>query len=173
MLIDEARFNINIRNNWARSTVGTSAIVEFEKTRSPSHTIISAIHSSSIIHVAMKKPPPRREKAHQKAQTKKSEKLKKRKLTRDKDQRVIKIVIEEPVIEYVEVKSSDDREANKPPSKGTTTAHFIKFMNEMLDIMDMDDLFQGIADVSTMYVLVIFMDFVATLSVIPVIVEIK
>ncbi|CAO3699970.1 unnamed protein product [Rhizopus stolonifer] len=39
-------------------------------------------------------------------------------------------------LEYVEVESSDDREANKPPSKGITTARFIKFMNEMLDIMD-------------------------------------
>lgn len=57
VFIDEAGFNINMRNNWARSTVGTPAIVEIEKTRSPSHTIIGAIHYSSVIHVAMKKSP--------------------------------------------------------------------------------------------------------------------
>ncbi|KAL7318787.1 hypothetical protein PS15m_001991 [Mucor circinelloides] len=128
-----------MKNNWARSTVGTLAIVEVEKTCSPSHTIIRAIHSSSIIHVAIKEPSPRREKA-QKAKKNKSEKSK-RKLARGKDQRVSEITIGEPVIEYVKVESSDDRrDANKPPSKGATTAYFIKFMDEMLDIMDMDDL---------------------------------
>lgn len=59
---DEARFNINMKNNWARSTIGTPAIVEVEKTRSPSHIIFGAIHPSSIIHFAMKKPLPTREK---------------------------------------------------------------------------------------------------------------
>ncbi|KAL0080035.1 hypothetical protein F4703DRAFT_1932060 [Phycomyces blakesleeanus] len=98
------------------------AIVEVEKTRSPSHTIIGAIHSSSILHVAMKKPPPIRKKA-QKFQINKK-----------------------PVLEYVEVESSDDREVNKPPSKSTTTTRFIKFMNEVLDSMGMDDLSQRITD---------------------------
>ncbi|KAI8059803.1 hypothetical protein BDF21DRAFT_348489 [Thamnidium elegans] len=102
VFIDEARFNINIKNNWARSTIGTPAIVEVEKTRSPSHTIFGAIHPSSIIHFTMKKP--------------------------------------------LSTRENDGRESNKPPSKGTTTAHFIKFMNKMLDIMNMDDLSQRIAD---------------------------
>ena len=57
VFIDEAGFNINMRSNWARSAIGTPAFVELEKTRAPSHTIIGAIHSSSVIHVAMKKPP--------------------------------------------------------------------------------------------------------------------
>lgn len=82
----------------------------------------------------------------QKAQTNKNKKPKKRKPARDKDQRVSKTIIGKPVIEYVEIESSDGRESNKPPSKGTTTAHFIKFMNKMFDIMDMDDLSQRIAD---------------------------
>ncbi|KAI8047101.1 uncharacterized protein B0P05DRAFT_501339 [Gilbertella persicaria] len=128
-----------MKNNWARTTIGIPAIVEVEKPRSPSHTIIDAIHFSSISHVAMKKPPPTREKA-QKAQTNKSDNRRRESLQETK----IK---------------GDDREVNKPPSKGTTTAHyFIKFMNKML---------------ATMYVLVIFVDFVATLSVISVIVEIN
>lgn len=145
MFIDEARFSINMKNNWARSTIGTSAIVEVEKTHSPSHTIFGAIHPSSIIHFAMKKPLPTREKYKRLRQIR-VKKSKKRKPAGDKDQRVSKTIIGKPVIEYVEVESSDGRESNKPPSKGTTAAHFIKFMNKMLDIMDMDDLSQRIAD---------------------------
>ncbi|KAI9272208.1 hypothetical protein EDC94DRAFT_495562, partial [Helicostylum pulchrum] len=52
-------------------------------------------------------------------------------------------IIEEPVVEYVKVEHIDDIEANKSHSKGTTTAHFIKFMNELLDIMDMDEGLKG------------------------------
>jgi hypothetical protein len=121
VFIDEAGFNINMRNNWARLTIVTPAVVEVKNTRSPSHTIIGAIHSSSVIHVAMKKPPPRREKAP-KPSISKSERSKKRKLAKGKDQRVGEIIFEEPVIEYVEIESLDDKETNKPPSKGTTTA---------------------------------------------------
>jgi hypothetical protein len=69
----------------------------------------------------MKKPPPRREKAP-KPSISKSERSKKRKLAKGKDQRVGEIIFEEPVIEYVEIESLDDKETNKPPSKGTTTA---------------------------------------------------
>ncbi|CEP19257.1 hypothetical protein [Parasitella parasitica] len=72
----------------------------------------------------------------------KSEKSKKRKLAKGK-QRAGEIIIEEPVIEYVEVESVDDREANKASSKGTTTAHFIKFMYELLDIIDIDESLKG------------------------------
>jgi hypothetical protein len=141
VFIDEAGFNINMRSNWARSTIGTPAFVELDKARAPSHTIIGAIHSSSVIHVAMKKTPPRKEKAPKPAASK-SEKSKKRKLAKGK-QRAGEIIIEKPVVEYVEVESIDDKEANKTPSKGTTTAHFIKFMNELLDIMDIDESLKG------------------------------
>ena len=33
--------------------------------------------------------------------------------------------------------------SNKPIPKGTTTAHFVKFINELLDIMDMDESMKG------------------------------
>ena len=33
--------------------------------------------------------------------------------------------------------------SNKPVAKGTTTAHFVKFINELLDIMDMDESMKG------------------------------
>jgi hypothetical protein len=59
VFIDEAGFNINMRNNWARSASGTPAVVTIPKTRTPSRTIIGATHSSSIIHVVLKKPPPK------------------------------------------------------------------------------------------------------------------
>ena len=108
VFVDEAGFSINMRNSWARSTIGTPAIVELEKNRSPSHTIIGAIHSSSVIHVTMKKPRPKKEKAA-KPSTSKSERLKKRKLAKGKDQRVGEIIFEEPDIEYVEVDNFDDK----------------------------------------------------------------
>lgn len=117
--------------------------MKLEKTRSPSHTIIGAIHPSSVIHVALKKPLPRKEKPSKPLASKK-ERSKKRKLAMGKDQKNSGIVIEEPVVEYVEVgNKQDDGESNKPPPKGTTTAHFIKFMNELLDIMDSDEILKG------------------------------
>lgn len=57
VFIDEAGFHINLRNDWARSDIGTPAIVKIPKTKAPSHTIIGAIHASSVIHVTIKKPP--------------------------------------------------------------------------------------------------------------------
>jgi hypothetical protein len=36
------------------------------------------------------------------------------------------------------VEESTAIENNKPVAKDTTTAHFIRFINELLDIMDMD-----------------------------------
>lgn len=55
VFIDEAGFNINMRNNWARSAVGTRAIVTIPKTRAPSHSVIGAIHSSNVLHIVLKK----------------------------------------------------------------------------------------------------------------------
>jgi transposase len=37
------------------------------------------------------------------------------------------------------VEESTSVENNKPVAKGTTTAHFVRFINELLDIMDMDE----------------------------------
>ena len=58
-------------------------------------------------------------------------KQKKRKLAGGKEQRAGDIIIEEPTIEYVE--------NNKPVTKGTTTAHLVRFINGLLDIMNLDE----------------------------------
>lgn len=142
VFIDEAGFDINMRNNWARSAVGTPAQVEIEKTRSPSHTIIGAIHCTSVIHVVMKKLPSKKQRGP-KTQTSKTAKPKKRKLAGGKEQRAGDIIIEELTIEYVDVEERIAVENNKPVAKGTTTTHFVKFMNELLDIMDMDESLMG------------------------------
>ncbi|KAG2234034.1 hypothetical protein INT48_007124 [Thamnidium elegans] len=117
--ISKSQMNHHLKNNVfifvkkptfepKKKNLGTPAIVEVEKTRSPSHTIFGAIHPS--------KTPINKGKV-QKAQTNKNEKSKKRKPARAKDQRVSKTIIGKPVIEYVEIESSDGRESNKPPSK--------------------------------------------------------
>lgn len=62
IFIDEGGFHINMRNNWATSNKGSPVIVKLPTTRAITHTIVGAIHSSSAVHVVMKKPPPRREK---------------------------------------------------------------------------------------------------------------
>ncbi|CEG70178.1 hypothetical protein RMATCC62417_06123 [Rhizopus microsporus] len=142
VFIDEAGFNINVRNNWARSAVGTPAQAEIEKNRSPSYTIIGAIHCTSVIHVVMKKPPPKKQRGP-KTQTSKTAKPKKRKLAESKEQRAGDIIIEDPTIEYAVVEERTDVENNKPVAKGITTAHFVKFMNELLDIMDADESLMG------------------------------
>jgi hypothetical protein len=41
------------------------------------------------------------------------------------------------------VEESTSVENNKPVAKGTTTAHFVRFINELLDIMDMDKSLMG------------------------------
>ncbi|KAG1548595.1 hypothetical protein G6F45_002673 [Rhizopus arrhizus] len=52
-------------------------------------------------------------------------------------------MIEEPTIEYVDVEESNAIENNKSVAKGTATAHFIRFINELLDIMNMDESLMG------------------------------
>jgi hypothetical protein len=52
-----------MRNNWVRSDTETHATVKTTKTKAPSHTIIGAIHASSVIHVVIKKPPPKKREA--------------------------------------------------------------------------------------------------------------
>ncbi|EIE79795.1 hypothetical protein RO3G_04500 [Rhizopus delemar RA 99-880] len=78
VFIDEAGFNINTRNSWARSARGIPAIVQVPKSRSPSHTIIGAIHASSVLHVVLKKPPPKSDRSSQNKKIKKTNNGKKR-----------------------------------------------------------------------------------------------
>jgi hypothetical protein len=42
-------------------------------------------------------------------------------------------------MEYAGVEESTAIENNKSVAKGTTTAHFVRFISELLDIMDMDE----------------------------------
>ncbi|ORE18602.1 hypothetical protein BCV71DRAFT_226803 [Rhizopus microsporus] len=45
-----------MKNNWVRSKSGSSALVKQpKKTRAQAHTIIGAIHSSSVVHVVIRK----------------------------------------------------------------------------------------------------------------------
>ncbi|KAI8879831.1 hypothetical protein K501DRAFT_276192 [Backusella circina FSU 941] len=74
----KARNSENNLQTRYESTVGTPVQVEIEKTRSPSHTIIGAIHCTSVIRVVMKKPPPKQQRGP-KIQTSKMAKPKKRK----------------------------------------------------------------------------------------------
>lgn len=48
-----------MRNIWTRSALGTPAVVKIPKTRAASHSIIGAIHLSSMLHVVLKKSPPK------------------------------------------------------------------------------------------------------------------
>ncbi|KAI9247024.1 hypothetical protein BY458DRAFT_551177 [Sporodiniella umbellata] len=58
----------------------------------------------------------------------------------------------------------DDRESNKPPSKGTTMAHIVELTNKVFDIVVVDDLSRDLLIPATTYGLVVFVDFVANLS---------
>jgi hypothetical protein len=120
VFIDEAGFHVNMRFNYARSAAGTRARVKTEKTRSPSHTIIGAIHSGSVLLVQLRKPPSKKELLGQQTP-------KKRKTT----------------IKGVKRAASPPPEDKANPPKGTTTAHFIKFINELLDVMDLDEKLKG------------------------------
>lgn len=140
VFIDESGFHINMRNNWARSTVGTPAIVKTPRTRSPSHTIIGAIHCSSVIHVSLKKPPPKKDRVKKDDSTVAQ---KKRIVNKGKKRTADEFIMEEPNIEYVDIVDATARTSAAPVAKGTTTGHFIKFMNEVLDIMDQDESLKG------------------------------
>jgi hypothetical protein len=50
-----------MKNNKAKSPAGTRAVVKTAKTRVTSHSVIGAIHSSAVLHVVLKKPPPKPE----------------------------------------------------------------------------------------------------------------
>ncbi|KAG1011794.1 hypothetical protein G6F27_003422 [Rhizopus arrhizus] len=73
----------------------------------------------------------------------KTAKQEKRNLAGGKEQRAGDIIIEEPTIEYIDVEESTAAENNKPVAKGITTAHFVRSISELLDIMDMDESLMG------------------------------
>lgn len=67
---------------------------------------------------------------------------KKRKVAGGKKRGVNKIDNREE-LEATEDNAVADLIDDKPPPKGTTTAHFVKFMNELLEIIDEDESMQG------------------------------
>ncbi|KAG0983613.1 hypothetical protein G6F28_010918 [Rhizopus arrhizus] len=69
----------------------------------------------------------------------KTAKQEKRNLAGGKEQRAGDIIIEGPTIEYIDVEESAAIENNKSAVKGTTIAHFVRSINELLDIMNMDE----------------------------------
>lgn len=75
----------------------------------------------------MKKPPSRRETEATK---------KKRKSNSGKKRAAAEI-------DKADMSTEDDDMSNKSVARGTTTAHFVKFINKLLDIMDMDDGMKG------------------------------
>ncbi|ORE17229.1 hypothetical protein BCV71DRAFT_181912, partial [Rhizopus microsporus] len=124
MFIDGAGFHINIRNNWARSPTGTRAVVKTAKTRVISHMVI--VRSASCRFE--KNPKPETDTVAKKKI--KSNIGKKRGIAEANDDEGIR---------------EDDTSAvdAKLAPKGTTAAHFIKFINELLDIMDEDESLKG------------------------------
>jgi hypothetical protein len=73
----------------------------------------------------------------------KTAKQKKKKKKACRRQRAGDIIIEEPTIEYAGMEESTAIENNKPVAKGTTTVHFVRFVSELLDIMNMDESLMG------------------------------
>ncbi|KAG0777346.1 hypothetical protein G6F22_011935 [Rhizopus arrhizus] len=120
-----------MRNNWARSPAGTRAVVKTAKIRVTSHLVIGAIHSSAVLHVVLKKPPPKPELDTVAKKKRKGNSGKKRGVaeTTNDDEGT-----KEDDTSVVDVKLAP---------KGTTTAHFIKFVNELLNIRDEDESLKG------------------------------
>lgn len=79
------------------------------------------------MHIVMKKPLSRRETESAK---------KKRKSNSGKKRAAAEI-------DKADMSTENNDMSNKPVAKGTTTAHFVKFINDLLDIMDMDDGMKG------------------------------
>lgn len=114
--------------------------LDLSKSCSYTHTIIGAIYCSSVIFVAMINPPPTKLKV-QESQTTKTTKPKKKNIVRRKVQRYGDIIIEKITVVYVDIEESSTSENKKPITKDTIIAHFVKFLNENLDIMDTDKRF--------------------------------
>lgn len=116
-----------MRNNWARSPAGTRAVVKTAKTRVTSHSVIGAIYSSAVLHVVLKKSPPKPELD--------TVAKKKRKGNSGKKRGVAKTTNDDEGTQEEDTSVVDV----KPAPKGATTAHFIKSVNELLNIMDEDE----------------------------------
>ncbi|KAG1140142.1 hypothetical protein G6F37_008877 [Rhizopus arrhizus] len=105
IFINESGFHINTRKNYAWSRKSERAVVKLPQTRAASHTIIGAISTKGVIHIALRKPPPPLAKDT------------KKRARDNKGKKRAVIAVEE--------------EADT-----TTSAHYTKFINELLDILD-------------------------------------
>ncbi|KAG1284079.1 hypothetical protein G6F60_007919 [Rhizopus arrhizus] len=116
-----------MRNNWARSKSGSSAIAKQPKNRAQLIPLSGLFTRLALFTLSY-------ENFHQE---KKHRLLKKkRNVNNGKKRTAIVICTVDPEVD-------DDPADNKPTPKGATTAHFIKFMNELLDVMDLDETFKG------------------------------
>jgi transposase len=122
VFIDESGFHTNMRRNFAWSLVGSRPVVKTPVTRAVTHTVLGAITADTVIHVSLRKPAPPAPKP-KKAKTNK----------RKKKDVEAEVVEEEQGDESADQQWPDD---DKPAPKGTTSAHYIKFIKEVLDIMD-------------------------------------
>ena len=78
------------------------------------------------LHIVIKKKPQSRKEAE-------AVKKKKRKSNTGKKRAAAEVNRSDPFTE-------DDDMSNKPLAKGTIVARFVKFINKLLDVMDMDDM---------------------------------
>jgi hypothetical protein len=118
IFIDESGFHINMKKGYAWGPVGIRPVVKVPQTRSPSHSVLGAITGNTILHVVLRKPSPRT--TSKTSKKGKNNKGKKRAIVEAED----------------EISSENWVDDGKPAPKGTTSAHFIKFINDLLDIMD-------------------------------------
>ncbi|CEG82181.1 hypothetical protein RMATCC62417_16291 [Rhizopus microsporus] len=107
-----------MRKDYAWSRKSERAVIKLPHIRAASHTIIGAISTKGIIHIALRKPrpPPPAKDTKKRARDSKG---KKRAVT----------AVEE------EANTTTDY-SQKPSPKGTTLAHYTDFINELLDIPD-------------------------------------
>jgi transposase len=122
VFIDEFGFHTNMRKNYAWGPVGTRHVVKTPVTRAVTHTVLGAVTADTVIHVSLRKPPPPTPRPKKRMTNKRKKK--------DVDAEIFE---EDEQEEIIEQQWPDD---GKPAPKGTTAAHFIKFINEVLDIMD-------------------------------------
>ena len=94
------------------------------------------------MHVTLKKSPPKKKKKET-AQEISGWFAEKEKHQSREERTADKFIAEEPTIEYVDIEENTPEDSNEPAAKGTATAHFIKFINELLDIMDLDESWLG------------------------------
>jgi hypothetical protein len=118
---------INMRNTYARFPTVSRDVATFPKTRTILTRFISAIHFTSDIHLILKKSPGRKQTPVKPKKSRKNNEGRTRAVPDNKEEEVIETSHEEA----------------SPISKDTITLHFIKFMNKLLDIKDLDPNFKG------------------------------